>query len=394
MLKILKDLLNSADKGVISILSLLDQSAAFDTLDHDILLKRLSISFGIQGTALEWFKSYLVDRKFSITIDSIKSPLYTLMFGVPQGSVLGPILYTMYTQSLSDVIKQHMMLYHKYADDTQLYNSSAPNQVSMSILETENCVSDVDSWMCINKMKNNKDKLEAIACSTSYKIKSLEHSHITVGESTIHFSNYVKVLGVHIDKTLSMESQISYLCKIYYLELKRIAHIRPYIDVNASKTLVSSFILSRLDYCNSLLAGISKDKLSKLQRIQNSAAKLVLQVSKFEHTTPLLKDLHWLPVHLRIDYKIALFCFKALNNLCPLYIANLIKPYTPNRCLRSYNSNTLEVPQTRLKTYGDRAFAAYAPRVWNSLPRQVREANTITSFKRLLKTHLFSSHFN
>ena len=129
LLKVQNDILMKIDQGEVVMLVLLDLSAAFDTIDHNILLNRLEKRYGITGIALKWFRSYLIDRKFSITIDGITYPLYTLMFGVPQGSVLGPILYTMYTQSLSDVIKQHMMLYHKYADDTQLYNSSTPDKI-------------------------------------------------------------------------------------------------------------------------------------------------------------------------------------------------------------------------------------------------------------------------
>ena len=157
---------------------------------------------------------------------------------------------------------------------------------------------------------------------------------------------------------------------------------------------MSSFILSRLDYCNSLLAGISKDRISKLQRVQKNAARLTHKVPKFEHITPLLKELHWLPVQLRIEYKIALLCFKALNSLCPLYVKDLLKPYVPNRELRSCSNNTLEEPLTRLKTYGDRSFSSYAPRVWNALPKQVREAKTLSGFKGQLKTRLFKIHFN
>ena len=191
-----------------------------------------------------------------------------------------------------------------------------------------------------------------------------------------------------------MDTQINYLCKITYLELKRIANIRKFIVIETSKTLVSSFILSRLDYCNSLLAGISKDKLNRLQRVQNSAARLILKVPRSEHITPLLKQLHWLPVHLRIKYKIAMFCFKSINGLCPLYIKDLLKYYVPNRALRSCSADSLVEPQSRLKTYRDRSFSSHAPRVWNALPKHVKEAKTISSFKSQLKTHLFKMYFD
>ena len=116
-----------------------------------------------------------------------------------------------------------------------------------------------------------------------------------------------------------------------------------------------------------------KDKQNRLQRVQNNAARLILKVPKSEHITPFLKELHWLPIHLGIKYKIALLCFKALNGLCPLYIEDLLKPYVPGRILRSSGTNVLEEPQSRLKTYGDRSFSSYAPRVWNALPKHIRD---------------------
>ena len=164
--------------------------------------------------------------------------------------------------------------------------------------------------------------------------------------------------------------------------------------MKASRTLASSFILSRLDYCNSLFAGITCDKIKKLQRVQNSAARLIVKAPKSSHITPILKELHWLPVHLRIDYKIALFCFKALNGLAPEYIKNLLIPYNPTRSLRSSGKNLLVEPQTRLKTYGDRAFSSSGPRIWNSLPLEIRNSSSITLFKSRLKTHYFKQYFH
>ena len=144
---------------------------------------------------------------------------------------------------------------------------------------------------------------------------------------------------VFIDNGLSMESQLNHVCKLSYLELRRLAHLRPYLNMDAMKKLVSAFVLSRLDYCNSLFAGLSNDKITKLQRIQNNAARLELKQPKLHHIRPLLKDLHWLPIKARIDYTVALLCFKCLNNNSPVYIKDLIVPYTPARMLRSSSSN-------------------------------------------------------
>ena len=146
------------------------------------------------------------------------------------------------------------------------------------------------------------------------------------------------------------------------------------------KELVPAFVLSRLDYCNSLFAGLSNDKITKLQRIQTNAARLVLKQPKRHHRSPLLKDLHWLPIKARIDYKVALLCFKCLNNNAPAYIKDLPVPYTPARMLRSSSSNSLSTPRVSCKKYGERAFTFSRPQIWNSLPQNMRPEKCLEKF--------------
>ena len=177
-----------------------------------------------------------------------------------------------------------------------------------------------------------------------------------------------------------MESQLNHVCKISDLELRRLAHLRTYLNMGAMKKLVSAFVLSRLDYCNSLFAGLSNDKITKLQRIQNNAARLVLKQPKRHHISPLLKDLHWLPIKARIDYKEALLCFKCLNNNAPIYIKDLIVPYTPARMLRSSASNLLSTPLVSSKMYAKRAFTFSGPQIWNSLPENIRSEKGLEKF--------------
>ena len=159
---------------------------------------------------------------------------------------------------------------------------------------------------------------------------------------------------------------------------------------------IHAFISSRLDYCNSLLSGIDQSSLRRLQLVQNAAARLLTGTKKREHITPVLAALHWLPVHFRIDFKILLFTFKSLHGLAPSYLADLVKPYIPERALRSANQHLL-IPPNRpngLRSRGDRAFAAAAPRLWNSLPLAIRCTNSIESFKSQLKTYFYSLAFS
>ena len=254
-------------------------------------------------------------------------------------------------------------------------------------------MSELNIWMMSNKLKMNNDKTEVLPCSTIHKLPLYQHNTLQVDSEIVSFSNKVKNLGVYIDSNLSMNAQINNICKVAYFQIRKLGQLRSLLDIESMKTLCSSFVLSRLDYCNSILARSSNENISKLQKVQNNAARLIFQVSKRNHVTPLLEKLHWLPIEARIEYKIATICFKALNGTSPSYIVNLINVYEPVRTLRSSNMKQLVVPTSKIKTYGDRAFTFTAPSVWNSLPEHLRKSNNFNTFKKDLKTHIFNKFF-
>ena len=169
--------------------------------------------------------------------------------------------------------------------------------------------------------------------------------------------------------------------------------IRKYLSVENAKTLIHAFVTCRLDNCNSLLYGLPGYLIHRLQLVQNCAARVVMRRSKYEHIKPILLELHWLPVSQRILFKILLLTYKALNGLAPAYISDLLSRYIPARQLRSSTQFLLKVPTSNLKTYGDRAFSVCTPKLWNSLPLNVRLSSGIASFKSNLKTYLFKQAF-
>ena len=187
-----------------------------------------------------------------------------------------------------------------------------------------------------------------------------------------------------------MDKHISQLRKACYFELRRIAQIRSYLSIESANRLVCSLITSKLDYCNSLFAGITDTQINKIQQVQNNAARLVTKTHKREHITPVLKHLHWLPIRHRIEYKIATTAYQCLyEQSYPQYLKNLIIPYTPSRSLRSSTKNMLKHQRTQLKNYGQRALPSLAAKVWNNLPTTVKESPSFNVFKRNIKTHLF-----
>ena len=196
-------------------------------------------------------------------------------------------------------------------------------------------------------------------------------------------------LGAVFDPSMNMSAHVSKVVKSANYHLRNIGRIRKYLTTDSARNAVVSLVTSRLDYCNGLLCGITGELILKLQRVQNNAARVITRTKKHDHITPVLNNLHWLPIRKRIQFKILLLVYKCMCGIAPSYLKEALTEYVPSRTLRSTNKNLLCVPRTNTSTYGDRAFSACAPKLWNQLPSYIRAAESIAIFKRQLKTHLF-----
>ena len=219
-------------------------------------------------------------------------------------------------------------------------------------------------------------------------------TELIIGDDTISRSRTARNLGVVFDQHLNMEAQVSSVCSTAFLHLREISEIRDALDNETAKLMVQSLVISRLDYCNSLLFGLPSTQLDRLQRVQNAAAKVVARTERLDHATPVRQELHWLPVVYRIQFKILKLTYCALHGLAPQYIAEMLVPYIPTRMLRTSDKQLLVVPRSRLRSYGDRSFAWAAPTLWNNLPLTIRSSENIASFSKSLKTHLFIQAYN
>lgn len=366
LMRVSNDLLCALDDRKCAILVLLDLSAAFDTIDHGIMVSRLRERFGINGTALQWFTSYLQDRCQCIHLKGDSSDPSTLHFGVPQGSVIGPIMFTAYTAPLGDIVRRHSVRLHLYADDTQLYTSFDPTSeldAAQAIKRIQDCVSDIRLWMYVNKLKLNEDKTEVLGLCSRTMVQHFQRlvPFINIGDSQIRPTVKVKNIGVWLDQGLTMKSQVLNLCKVAYFGITCISRIRHFLDKKTTESLVHAYVTSRIDNGNGLLYGILDQLRAKLQKVQNAAARVVTRTKRHEHITPVLIQLHWLPVAQRIQYKILLTTFRALHGLSPNYLAELLTVYQPARSLRSADSNLLNVPKTRLRTFRRQGICVLCP---------------------------------
>ena len=357
------------DSGVLLIL--LDLSAAFDTIDHSTLIERLRC-LGINGQVLQWFTSYLQNRTQRVTVSGFQSVPVPLNIGVPQGSVLGPMLFLTYVLPLKDIFEKHNIKYHAYADDTQVYvpfSLKDPSELRNAVKRMENCLTEVRDWMTMNKLCLNDNKTELIIFTSRYHQNAIqglyEQVKIKIGDSYIEPKQTVKNLGVTFDSELKMSAQVSNVARNMYINIRSLGRIRRYLDQPTCASVAASLAMSRLDYGNVLLKGALVQDIKRLQLAQNTLARLVTGSPRQAHITPILQALHWLPVHLRIDFKVLSLVYKTLNNDdAPVYLQHLLQPQTHARELRSASDKTLLAPVRSYKAVGDRAFGVYAPNLW------------------------------
>ena len=392
LVKVINDLLIAMDSDQTSILLLLDLSAAFDTVDHTILLDRLENLVGIKGLALDWFRSYLSDRSQRTIFNNSMSDYSSVKYGVPQGTVLGPILFGVYMLSLGHIFRKFGINFHCYADDTQIYIPITANN-SSNIHNLENCLIEVKTWMCRSFLLLNSNKTEILLVGPTKHRHQFNNTTVNLDGCLISPKPTVRNLGVALDSSLSLTQHIKNITKSAFFHLRNLARIRPILSLPDAETLVHAFITSRIDYCNSLFSGLPLTTTNGLKIVQNAAARVLTRTRKFDHITPILKSLHWLPIQARADFKVLLLTYKALNGLAPSYITSMIQPYIPGRSLRSQDAGYLTVTSFKKKTVGGRAFSHRAPRLWNALPLTIRRAASLSTFKSKLKTHLFTLHY-
>ena len=393
LVKFVNDMLWSMERQRITAVVAIDLSAAFDTVDHDTLISVLNARFGITDVALVWFKNYLDSHYFKVNVGEIYSTRRELGFSVPQGSCAGPVLYSAYASTMQDIVPDNVDI-HGYADDHALklsFDGKSRTEESQVITQLQECSKSIKIWMDQNRLRMNSSKTEFIMVGSRQHLSKVSTTTIDVNGDLIERSSSVKYLGVDIDERLSFKQHIKRKCRTAIGNFHRLKKIRKTLTQQAASVLACGLILSHLNYGNALFVGLPNVDIAKLQRIQNMTAKLVTQANKYDSVTQAIKSLHWLPIHLRIKYKILILVFKCLSGDAPLYLQSLIKEHKGSRSgLRSGSKlKILEVPFTKLKTFAERSFSVAGPKLWNELPCGLRTEENFHVFKKSLKTYLF-----
>ena len=399
--KIHDDILIVSDKDTNVVMLLLDLSAAFDTIDHAKLLHKLKNNFGISQTAHKWFESYLSNRHCQTKVNNELSEWLLVKLGVPQGSILGPILFIMYTKELESIASDYGLQLHLYADDNQLYSKFKSNSVFNTLANVSNCMVSIKLWMNNHFLKLNQSKTEILFIQSNY---SRNYSHediikepILIDSTNVTPSTSAKILGVYFDHRMSMTKHVNETCKSCYIHLRNIRQLGSRLSTKVKLILVQSLVLSRLDYCNNLLYRCSQFFIKKLQKVQNCAVRLIFNLRRRTSTSRYLKRLHFLPVKFRIIYKITLLVFKCLNNMAPKYLKEKL---TLRSGIHTYlrkddDFYLLNIPNINSNqlSHKCKAFSYCGPTLWNDLPFHIRCVTSLKEFKSKLKTHYFTIAF-
>ena len=386
LLYVTDQLLQAMDNKKVSIMVLLDMSKAFDSIRHDILLSKLQNLDFSQG-ALNWFQSYLSNRQQCVRIGDAVSKVLPLEFGVPQGSILGPVLFTIYVNDLLSVPKR--CLSASYVDDCKLYLSFSPAELPTSILALNEDLTRISQWCCKNSLLINPDKTKVLAVGLPQLLKKLSSFSITLFDKEITPVPVVKDLGVLLDTRLSYNQHITEIASKCLFKLYQINRIKHLLDRKTLLLLINSFVFSKLQYCSTVWSNTSSSNIDKLQKVQNLAGRIILGLRKYDHISDGLRSLKWLPIREKLILNDATMMHKCINKLVPDYLADMFKSRSQVHNRQTRSSGALDIPLCRLSTR-QRSFAFRGAKLWNSLNDNIKSLKCPRNFRRHLANVLLS----
>jgi hypothetical protein len=374
-----RDIYCAADRQEISLVALLDMSAAFDTVDHALLLKKLE-NKGVIDDALRWFKTYLSERYFSTHICGVKSIPLPLKMGVPQGSVLGPLLFTIYVKDLGDLIRGMGMRYNIYADDVQLLTHVPPLKLLDGTKRIEDCILKIQDWTSSNYLQLNEKKTEFITIGTTGQLKKVKEESIVINGTEMSLKTVVRNLGVLMDCNLKFGPHVDAIARKSYANLRCIHRLRSSLNSQQTATLVHALVLSQIDTFPAVLFGIDGIQIKKLQKVLKAAFRLTYRIKMKEKVSLQMNKKGWLSIAERIELRWLMIIFKAIKHNCPLYLSSLLNLACCQHNLRSQARGDLSVSSFST-TIGQRSFKAAAPSLWRNIPCSIRESGSISVFK-------------
>ena len=382
LLKMKDEIHKSINRGEITLAALADFSKAFDTVNHHILLRKLEL-LNFSKNSILLIQSYLMERKQFVQINDRKSTLEEISYGVPQGSILGPVLFNLYVADMKPVVQSTCF---QYADDTNILRHCKPKSIKACSQELETDLTTLHQWSTSNNLVFNKTKTKSMLFATSAMMKrhDLENESvysISINGQKLERIKTSKILGVHFNQNLTWEDHFSKLLSSCYSKLRILRKIKRIAPFNIRKSLAETMIMSRIDYANTVTYNITNTLKRRLQKLQNSAASFV--IGRFLKSSDILQ-LNWLPISERLDLSMAKLAYKSLHfENFPSNLKNEL--YTNDRNLRETNERQFTIRSSN----SPGTFNYYACKVFNDLPLGCRNVEHYNEFTRKTKSYFF-----
>lgn len=387
MVKIIDDISKAIDHNQSSILCLLDLSKAFDSINLDVMLARLH-QLNFNPSALNWFKTYLMDRKQVLEIQQNQSQPNLIKSGIPQGAILGPLMFSIYLRPLPNCLKN--CFYHIFADDVQIYLPFKKEEFTEAIENFNSDLSNIVSWCQENFLSIHPDKCKALLIGSPNSINTLQLNDGTQGH-TLSISNtpitfekkFVKDLGFMIDPLLNWHEQTKFTCKKVFASLHTLNRFRHIFPFRLKAKIVQTLVLPLFDYGDIIYNSCRDVDAKRLQYTQNCCIRFIFRARKSAHVTPFYKQLNWLKLSQRRDIHSITLLHKIIHNNSAGYLH-------VTRLNTERNGIQLNIVRHRTSLY-DSTFFISILRKWNALPREIRDIINLNKFKRELKKHFLES---
>ena len=384
LLKITEDLRKSLDNGQISILTLLDYSKAFDSVDHDILIAKCKNLY-FSEHCLKWLKDYLSVRQQCVKINDDVSEATVISRGVPQGSVLGPLLFLIYVNEIPEIMKY--CSHHMYADDLQLYTTGPIEQINKLVSEVNHDLSRIGTWSSLNGLCLNPQKSQSILIRSDFHNKTLNNAnlpHVMLDNCPVKWCKEVRNLGLIFNTTLHWNSHITHISRKIFSIFHFLKKLRKFLPTTTKRLLINSLVYPHLDYCDVVYNDLKKKEICKLQIIQNTCIRYIFDLKKYDHVSFYYKSNNILRLHQkRLFHSLALL-YKIIFFRTPSYLADNIN-FLSSRRLRE--KLLLDIPKHK-KSFLNNSFCIRTARAWNTLPLSIRRCKTLSSFKSKLTVFL------
>lgn len=373
---------NLIDENNYIVAIFLDFKRAFETIDQNILLRKLKY-YGIKDKVFNWFSSYLEDRKQVTKINNSLSNQVDIRFGVPQGSVLGPLLFIIYLNDIHFFVKSDFL--NLFADDSLL--SCSHKNINFAIDKMNGELLNVEKYLNINKLKLNIDKTKAMILTTKHKYSLLPNINLKIYETEIDLVTEIKYLGFFVDNYLSFKNHFIYIHKKISKKMFFFSRVAVSLSIGSRITVYNTIIQPHFNYCASLLFLLDNNSMSSLQKLQNRGMRIILTCNRYTPIKSMLSCLEWIPVASKIEFLTMIFIYKIANNLMPDYLNAYI---TYNRDIHNYPTRSRDnfyILRTNYKRAMNSLFYKGLNK-YNMLPANIKEATSLAVFKRELYKYL------